>query len=62
MLALDPDMVWNSRLWSVPLSQPLPSASSMSGLLEYDICECAMVVSARASKRPLGLPSPLTRS
>jgi hypothetical protein len=35
MLAPEPDMVWNSRLCSAPLSQPLPSASSMSGLLEY---------------------------
>ena len=55
-------MVWNIRLWSAPLVQPEPSASSMSGLELYDICEWAIAVMARASSMPLGEPRPVVRS
>ena len=53
--------VWNSRLWSVPLVQPpTPSDISMSGVVEKDVCACAIAVSARPSSTPLGVPSPDT--
>ena len=56
-------MVWNIRLWWAPLSQPpLPSSSSSGGLLLNDISEWAIADSARANRRPFGVPRPLTRS
>ena len=56
------DMVWNIRLWSAPLVQPAPAASSMSGLELYDICEWPIAVIARDSSTPLGEPKPVVRS
>ena len=57
------DIVWNSRLWSAPLTQPpWPSEPIMSGLEANHISECAIVVSARASNTPFGVPSPVVRS
>ena len=56
-------MVWNKRLWSAPLFQPPWPFESITWELEWnDICEWAMSVSARASNRPLGDPSPVARS
>ena len=57
------EKVWNSSASVAPARQPpLPSLSSIAGLVLNETCWWAIAVSARASSRPLGEPSPLVRS